>query len=106
MANEETIEIKKKLEEHEKRIASLENLIKAKGKRVVTKRKSITDHLIHLKFEGFFDQPKTVKEIIEKLAQEGYHYPDRSLADPLRRAIRQGILGRMKRDKLWAYCKR
>ena len=106
MLDEEIIEIKKNLEEHEKRIENLEKLFKTGGKKALTQRKSIFDHLTHLKSEGFFDQPQTLKEIAEKLAQEGYHYPQQSLTEPLQRAIRQGVLGRIKKNRRWAYCKR
>jgi len=106
MTNEEIVEIKKQLEEHEKRIESLENLFKSKGKRIITRRKSITDHLNHLKSEDFFDQPKTTQEIIDRLAYEGYHYRQQSMTEPLQRAVRQEILGRVKKNKIWAYCKR
>ena len=106
MPNEEIMGIKKKLEEHEKRIGDLENLIKGRGKRAVTKKESILDRLTNLKSEGFFDQPQTAKEIMEKLAQEGYHYPQQSLTEPLQRAVRRGVLGRIKKNKKWAHCKR
>jgi len=108
--NEEILEIRKTLKEHDKRLGSLESLAKGKDKRAIVKKKSILDHLISLKSEGFLDQPKTTKEIIEKLAQEGYHYPSESLTEPLQRAVRQGILGRIKKKvegkTIWAYCKR
>lgn len=104
--SEEIIEIKKKLEEHEKRIENLEKLFKRRGKKVITKRKSIFDHLTYLKSKGFFDQPRIVKEIVTKLAQEGYHYPSSSLTEPLQRATRQKVLGRIKKSGKWAYCKR
>ena len=99
-------EINKRLEDHERRIKNLEQLVKGKNKRIFTKRKSIFDHLTHLKSEGFFDQPKNLKEIVEKLAQESYHYPQQSLTEHLQRAVRQGVLGRVKKDKKWTYCKR
>lgn len=106
MPNGEIPEIKKQLENHEKRIEDLENLIRGRPKRAVTKRKTILDHLTHLKSEGFFDQPKMTREIIEKLASEGYHYPHESLTGPLQKAVRQGLLGRIKKNKNWAYCRR
>jgi hypothetical protein len=106
VSNEEIISIKRKLQEHEKRLEHLENLTKGKTRAVASGRRSIIDHLTRLKLEGFFDRPNTTKEILEKLAQEGYHYPHASLTEPLQRAIRQGILGRTKKNKVWAYSKR
>ena len=104
--SKEIIEIQRKLKEHEKRIETLENLVKGTEKRSATETKSIFDHLTHMKSEGYFDQPKTLREIVERLAREGYHYPQQSLTEPLQRAVRQRVLGRMKQDGKWAYCKR
>ncbi|MEM4258592.1 MAG: hypothetical protein QXL17_05510 [Candidatus Thermoplasmatota archaeon] len=99
-------DIMKKLENHETRIKNLEKSMKNKPKKDLQKRKSIFDHLIELKSGGFFNKPKNLKEIVEKLAQVSYHYPQQSLTEPLQRAVRQGILGRVKKEKKWAYCKR
>lgn len=102
-------EIKKILDNHEKRISQLEkksdvNLRKTKKSPV--QRKTISDHLEYLKSEGFFDQPKKLKEIVERLAQEGFHYAPQSLTWSLQKAVQKNILGRMKKEKKWAYCKR
>lgn len=103
-SNDEIIEIKKKLETHEKRIKYLEELISGKGKKVIKKSKSIIDHLIKLKSDGFFNQPKTLNEIIARMAKMGYHYKSKSsLSDPLQRAVRQGILERDRPEKNWVY---
>ena len=102
----EIMEIKKTLEEHEERIKELEKLGKDEVKKVPIKRESIPDHLNYLKSEKFFDQPKFTMEIMERLAQEGYHYPLQSLTHPLQQAVRKGTLGRIKKEKKWAYCKR
>jgi len=107
MSQEEDVKkILKKLEEYEKRIEDLENQIKGKSKNVLTKKKSITDHLEILKAEGFFDQPKFVKEIVKRLGQKGYHYRPESLTRSLQYTVRKGILGRVKKEGKWAYCKR
>lgn len=105
-SNEEITKIKKKLEEHEKRIEDLEKSFKSGRKKLVTKRKFIRDHLTYLKSEGFFDEPRIVKQIVEKLAEEGYHYPPESLTASLQRTIKKGVLGRIKKNGKWAYCKR
>lgn len=107
MSNENIIEkIKKQLENHEKRITQLEKPPTRKEKSTSTKRTTILDMIDWLKADGFFDQPKSLAEIIEKLAQEGYHYPQSSLTAPLQRAIRKRILGRLKKDGNWVYTKR
>lgn len=107
MSQEEDIKkILKKLEEHEKRIKDLENRVKGKSKEAFTKKKSISDHLETLKSKNFFDQPKAVQDIVEKLGQGGYHYRPESLTWALQQAVRKGTLGRIKKEKKWAYCKR
>ena len=103
---QETHQVNKKLKELEKRIETLENALRPKRKRTITGKKSILDHVEFLKSEGFFDQPKTLKEIVERLAQESYHYRQQSLTNPLQRAVRQGMLGRIKKNRKWAWCKR
>ena len=50
-------EIKKKLENHERRIEELEKLVKRKKKEGITERKTISDHLSYLKSEGFLINP-------------------------------------------------
>lgn len=106
VSSEDIKKISKKLGEHEKRIGNLEKIIKGRKKKVLTERKTILDHLTYLKSEGFFDEPRVIREIVNILAQEGYHYPPESLTYPLQRAVQQRILGRTKVGKLWGYCKR
>jgi|YelNatPaOPRAMG01_1025707.scaffolds.fasta_scaffold294349_2 ppGpp synthetase/RelA/SpoT-type nucleotidyltranferase len=99
-------EIKNKLADHEKRIKILEGYEIPEKKGRVKEKESILDRLCRLKSQGFFDQPKLLNEIVKKLATEGYHYRPQSLTSPLERAIRSGILGRVKKENKWAYCKR
>lgn len=107
MFEREIAEIKNILKEYETRIESLEKLFAgAKRKKITTEKKSILDHFVDLKSSGFFDSPKTLKEIVDRLAQESFHYSQQSLTEPLQRAVRQKILGRLKRDGKWGYCKR
>jgi hypothetical protein len=96
----------KKFGELEKRISALEMLAGSKTTSKKTSKISILDHLNNLKSKAFFDDTRTVKEITEKLAEKGYHYPGDSLSHPLQIAIRKGILGRIKKNGIWAYCKR
>lgn len=102
-------EIKKILDNHEKRIRDLEKKLKPsirKPKKSVAERKTILDHLEYLKSEGFFDQPKKSQEIVEKLGQEGFHYAPQSMTWSLQKAVQKKVLGRVKKEKKWAYCKR
>jgi len=105
-SDEEFANMKRKLEEHEKRIRELENSFKSSKKKIVAKRKSIPEHLNYLKSEGFFDQPQTVEQIREELAKAGYHYPPQSFTYALQQVVRQRILGRIKKNRRWTYCKR
>ncbi|MDD5494225.1 MAG: hypothetical protein PHG36_06110 [Dehalococcoidia bacterium] len=105
--NEEAMqEIKKILLDHEKRISNLEKP-SISGKKIIANTKTtIIGRLSYLKQEGFFDQPKFLPEIIIRFAEEGYHYPPSSLTAPLQRAVRQRLLGRLKKDNKWGYVKR
>lgn len=99
--------IKEILDNHERRISRLEGILKEKtARKIVSKKKSILDLLIELKNEGFFKQPKYLKDIVDKLASRGYHYQSSSLTNPLQRAVRNRILGRIKKKGKWAYVER
>jgi hypothetical protein len=69
-------------------------------------RISISDLILSLKQEGFFNTPKSLKEIQDKLASKTYHYPVTSLTDPIKRLVRSGQIGRIKKDGAWHYAKR
>ena len=100
-------EIRKILKNYERRIARLEGILKEKSvKKTVSRKKSILDLLIELKREGFFRQPRYLRDIVDKLASRGYHYQPSSLTEPLRRAVRNRILGRIKKKGKWAYVER
>lgn len=70
-----TDEIKKVLEDHEKRIVVLEFKQGKKGTstaRVGNHKKTLPDHIIVMRGRGFFSQPKTAEETHKKL-QADYH---------------------------------
>ncbi len=102
----------KVLKDHERRISNLEKSFKvhekdgSKVRTASTKKMSILNHFDRLKTEGFFDEPRFLADIVDKLAEGGYHYPPASLTEPLQRAVRQSVLGRLKKDGKWAYVKR
>lgn len=106
MSEKDFQEIKKILDDHERRISNLENPLISKKKMATNAKTTIIDRFSHLKDEGFFDQPKFMPEIIKRFAEEGYHYPPSSLTAPLQRAVRQRILGRLKKENKWGYVKR
>ena len=105
--------ILKLLEEQNKKIG---NLIKLLGqtdikhephkKIQVKSSKSITGLITRFAEEGFFDTPKTLKEISEELARQSYHYRSSSLTNPLQRLLRKRSIGRIIVNGKWAYVKR
>lgn len=70
------------------------------------KESSITDYLLSLKSEGFFRTPRSLKDIINKLADKNRHYMPQSLTYSLLDAVKKGRLGRIKKNKKWAYVER
>jgi len=97
------------LQDHEKRISKIESSLKtSQGKRhrIAGGRKSITDLFEELKNEKFFNQPKNIQQIADKLAENGYHYAKDSLTAPLQRAVRNRILGRIQKAGKWAWVSR
>jgi hypothetical protein len=106
---DELSNIKKILKDHEKRIAKLESggkKIIGKSSKHSEKRKTIPELLVELKQSSFFNQPKFVSEIVEKLAELGYHYSGDSLTYALLEAVRTKSLGRIKKENKWGYVKR
>lgn len=60
---------------------------------------------------NFFDQPKTINEIIGKLTEKDYHFKASDLTLPLRNIVRNGKLRKTKdlpngqKSKAWMYVK-
>lgn len=101
--------LKQLLNDHEKRISVLEAAIKGSSgnpRKATSGKKTIIDLLIELKDVKFFNQPQPVNEIVKKLAAMSYHYSGDSLTSPLQRAVRKGILGRVKKNGKWAWVAR
>jgi len=104
----EMSELKNALQNHEKRISKLEKLLE-KNPRELRKKKtktSITDLIIEVKEEGFFDKPKSRKDILSKLEELGHIYESKSIDSPIMKALQKRILGRKKIDGIWHYVKR
>lgn len=100
-------EVKKVVENHEKRISELEKAIfaekiKPKGKQEF---KGLSGGIEHLISKGSLDAPKSVKEIQDELRKEGYHYPLASVAKLLSvdYMTKQKILTRIKERNVWKY---
>lgn len=61
--------------------------------------------------EGFFKKPKTASDIIARLHQEGYRYPQKTIAVYLLRFVRERVLSRLpaknrKGKEVWEYTER
>ncbi|TRZ64626.1 MAG: hypothetical protein D4Q79_01170 [Spirochaetia bacterium] len=58
--------------------------------------------------EGYFDNPRQLSEIIEKLKQEGRHYPSATISMGLLNLVKERVLMRFrdKGDKKWKYVTR
>ena len=61
--------------------------------------------LIDLTSESFFDTPKELKEIREKLKANAVFYPTTNYPDALLRLVKNKKLRRLKEDKKWKYVK-
>ncbi|MCW1296725.1 MAG: hypothetical protein OH319_03525 [Candidatus Parvarchaeota archaeon] len=99
------IQIEGTPEEIEKILAD----IKRREEQLAVKKKSkisATDFILKLREEGFFDKPKSILEIKEKLAENGLVYPVTTLSGVLLRLVRRKELGRIKIEKMWGYVKR
>lgn len=70
------------------------------------KKKGPLFRILELKAENFFDKPKTISEIKQKLEEKTYYYPLTSISPALIRLYRQGELGRLKKDGKWVWVKK
>jgi hypothetical protein len=100
-------------EEEVKRLISLlksPDIIKDKRKsqeeKAPSSKMSISDMLLELKEEKFFDNPKSLVEIKNALEEKGRIYEITTLSAQVIRQVRKRNLGRIKKDKKWMYVKR
>lgn len=106
------IEIKKILENHERRLSILEGCPATAEKRSSWYKPGGTiDKIVKLISEGFFNDPKSLKDIIFKLEENDFHLEPSDLTLPLRRVVRKGLLKKIKQlssgavSKKWLYIK-
>ncbi len=86
--------------------ASIPASKKESGKSSKSKPKSFTDHILLLKEEGFFNQPRDVSAVEARLEQDGQLCRKDSLRMSLIRLVRSRDLSRVKREGVWVYGKR
>jgi hypothetical protein len=80
--------------------------IKKEERRNMETRQTLTDSVIKLKEENFFNQPRSLKDVQEFLRARGMIYPTTTLSGVLINLIRRGELGRIREEDLWKYVKR
>lgn len=80
--------------------------IKKEQVKDVETRQNLTESIISLKGENFFNQPRSLKDIQEILRAKGMIYPTTTLSGVLILLIRRGELGRIQEEGLWKYVKR
>jgi len=102
--------LKKKLQEHERRISELEKAIFVKKIKPKEKQeyKGLSGGIEYLISKEFLNTPKSVKEIYEELRKEGYHYPEKSVHKLLSVDFmtKRKILTRIKENNVWKYVTR
>lgn len=74
---------------------------------VGAKATGTTNRIMNLIDEGFFAQPRSLKEIRERLAESGFHYRLEDLGTPLTRLAQRKRLRRsqfsVRGKKIWKY---
>jgi len=100
-------EIRKILESHEKRISTLEKLAEKKSQTTLHKKKGIEDLLIELEKDGFFNEDRTISQILEALHEKGRIAKRTDLSPYLLKQVRNNTLKRTRKTigkkKMWAY---
>lgn len=95
-------EVSKIIQDVKSREEKLEAIRSARTSRKIT----ATDSILNLKKETFFDKPKTMADIRNKLAENGLIYPTTTLSGILIGLVKRRELGRIKTEKIWGYVKR
>jgi len=99
-------EIKKILQNHEKRIAALEEILREKPKRF-REKKSTEDLIVELKSEGFFKEERTISQIRDALHAKARIVKLTDLPPYLLKLVRDNALKRkrklIRKRKTWVY---
>jgi len=100
-------EIKKRFEDIEKRLDLIENKREnERSKKASSKSlKGIVGGIQELIDSSFFDSPKSISEVIEKLKVEGHFGSKQTIDASVRKDFfkRKRILTRIKEGKTWKY---
>jgi len=108
--------ILKKLEEMDNRLERIEKKFFSvkteaslkKSKPTSTKKavyKGISGGVKMLIDNGFFETPRSMRQVIDELKREGYFYPPQSVDSAIRKDFfgRKKVLSRIKDGKIWVY---
>jgi hypothetical protein len=76
------------------------------AKREAKRERTASDLVANLKEEGFFDKPKRLADVGQKLEESGYLYPVTTLSGVMLSLVQKRILTRKKSDGVWIYGKR
>ena len=100
----------KKIEDIDARLKKIESILPSDNKDISSiKNKGnfsgLAGGIRFLIKNGFFNEPKTLKEVIDELKREGYHRSTSGVASTLSVTFtaNQKILTRIKDDKNWKY---
>ncbi len=102
------------LEKQNKRLDNLENLIKKLSQEKVSPKKekplkvwhkktTVPALLLYLKEDAFFNEPKTLNEIVQRFKEESRNVKSTSLTLPLQGLVRSRDLGRILKNGKWHY---
>ena len=99
-------EAKKKLaEKFEKTVQDSSTGKRRHGKSDI--QKSLYNHILRLKDEGFFSEPRTLNDIRQKLKELAVHYPVTTFPSYLNKLIQGRVLRRFQETKrgkkFWVY---
>lgn len=106
--------VNKILQNHEERISALEKkkgTIGRSSEKNWYRQGSTVEKVILLIKEGFFNRPKSIKDIVDRLIEKDFHLQASDLTLPLRKIVRKGLLRRTKQlpigvtAKKWYYVK-
>ena len=89
-----------------KDVKSREEKLEAIRSARISRKITATDAILNLKKENFFNEPKTLSNIKERLAENGLIYPVTSLSGILIGLVKKRELGRIKTGKIWGYVNR
>lgn len=104
---EQIRKIIERLDDLEARVSSLENYVKPLMRKPAAPRKfeGLSGGINKLIDEGFFDAPRSLKEVIEEMRRLGYYYAVPAISTALSRDFmqRKGILTRTGKRGNWKY---